>query len=201
MNAEIANIVLDAIKDLNWVDKYAGLVRPVTIVQPTPTGTIRKVFPVSCSINETQCKPGDYQELIPNTNYKSVVYFEDGGVTVTGRDARFVDCRSTLSLIAWLNGKKLGNDGCDLSSIAVLNIIKALTPYFSNFNSGSFAKIKIAAVSEDPKNANIFTRYSYDESTTQYLMYPFDYFRLNLSVVFSVPLGCIDDMTIEERPC
>lgn len=201
MNKEIADIVLGLIQDINWMDKYAGLVRPVTITQPSPTGVIRKTFPVACSVSAESCTNDTYTDLVPNTNYNSVVYFEDGGLQVSGRDSRYINCISNLNLIGWLNGKKLGYNGCGIASIAVLSIIKTLTPNFEPFNSGSFVKIRINAISEDPKNPNIFTRYSYDESTNQYLMYPYDYFRLNLQVTFSVPLSCIDDMEILNPIC
>lgn len=183
------------------MDKYAGLVRPVTISQPSSNGVVRKTFPVACSVSQDCCTDKTYTDLIPNTQYKSVVYFEDNGVQVLGADARYIEMRSNLSLIGWLNGKKLGYNGCGIASMAILSIIKTLKPNFAPFNSGSFVKIKIAAISEDPKNPNIFTRYSYDESTTQFLMYPFDYFRLNLQITFSVPLNCIEDMEILSELC
>ena len=202
MNTDIANIVLEKISALNWVDKYAGLVRPIVMTQPNGAGVIKKTFPVSCSVSEQDCVSNNlYTDLVPNSKYNSVMYFEDGGVSVLGGDTRYIECRSTLSLIGWLNGKKLGHDGCGLSAICVLTILKALRPYFSPFNSGSYTGIKINAVSEDPKNPNIFTRYSYDESTNQFLMYPYDYFRLNLQITYKIAVNCIDDLTILNPSC
>lgn len=201
MNTEIADIVLDLIKDINWMDKYAGLVRPVTITQPSTTGTIRKTFPVACSVSSEACTNDTYTDLVPNTKYNSVVYFEDAGMQVVGYESRYINCRSSINLIGWLNGKKLGYNGCGIASMAILSIIKTLTPYSNAFNSGNFAKIRITAISEDPKNPNIFTRYSYDESTNQYLMFPFDYFRLNLQITYSIPVSCIEDMEILNPIC
>jgi hypothetical protein len=201
LNTEIADIVLDLIKNINWMDKYSGLVRPVTVAQQSSNGVVKKTFPIACSVSAENCTPNNYTDLVPNTNYKSVVYFEDGGTQVVGSDSRYIDLRSNLYLIGWLNGKKLGYDGCGISAMAILSIIKTLRPNFNPFNSGSFVKIKINAISEDPKNPNIFTRYSYDESTNQYLMFPFDYFRLNMQISFSVALNCIEDMELLTPQC
>jgi hypothetical protein len=204
MNVDIANIILGTIDHLPWLDKYAGMTRTVVQTQVGDgTKPVKKYFPVACNVTDSECvKQGTLKDLVPDTKYKSILYFEDNGTQVLGSDARFINLRSTLRLVSWLNGKKLGYDGCSISSIAVISILKEFALLFNPFNNGNFVNIKINAISEEVKSPNIFSKYSYDESTTQYLMHPFDYFALNIQVNFSVPFNCVDDFELlTPDPC
>jgi hypothetical protein len=182
------------------VDKTAGLVRPISIHQPNANGTVKKTFPVSCNL-DSKTSYDKYKDLIPDDKYKSIMYFEDLGVNVVGSDARYINCQSTLRLVCWLNGKRLGYDGCGISTIAVIEILKVFTELFNPFNEGKFTKIKIAAVSEQAKEPTIFTKYSYDEAQTQFLMQPFDYFALQIRVDYSIALSCVTEFELLEPSC
>lgn len=207
MNSEIANIILDQITGLPWIDKYSGLVRVISKTEPNPTilnpnGVIKKFFPVACNLSIDQCTDATYTELMPNSRYKSILYFEDLGVTVLDSDERFASLRSSLKLIVWLNGKKLGYNGCGLSAIAELSILKALSTVRKGFNEGNFTRITINTPLIDAKSAAIFSKYSYNEDATQYLMFPNDYFSMTIQTTFTAPFSCIDDFEeLQEDIC
>lgn len=205
MNVDLADIVLNLVKDLPWVDKYAGMTRTVVQTQVGDgTKPVKKYFPVACNVTDSDCvKQGTLRDLVPDINYKSVMYFEDNGTRVLGSEGPFINMQSNIRLVAWLNGKMLGYNGCTISSIAVISILKNLYEQQGRpFNSGNFLKIQMNAVSQEVKTANIFSKYSYDESITQYLMHPFDYFALNLQINFSISHNCIDEFELlTEDPC
>lgn len=203
MNKEIADIVLGKISGLEWVDRYAGMVRPYVIHQPGIDGkAIKKTFPVSCNVTDEDCVlNGTYKDLIPDSKYKSLLYFEDLGINIIGSDRSYINCQSNIKLVCWLNGKKLGYDGCGISAVAVMSILKVFAGMFNPFNEGNFVKIKISAISEMVKDNAIFSKYSYDEAQTQYLAMPYDFFALNLKVDFSIPFNCITDFQVLEELC
>lgn len=205
MNTEIAKIVLSKVAGLSWMDKTAGLVRTANVHAKNAEGrSIIKKFPVACHVTDEQCNSGEklYNDLIPDSRYRSVTYFEDGGINVLGGDTRFIQCQTTLKMVSWLNGKKLVYDGCTLSSVAVISLLKIFSGMINPFNEGNFVKIKIGAISEPVKGPEIFSRYSYDEAVSQYLLYPNDYFALNLRVDFSIAHACISDFELlEEKLC
>lgn len=194
MNKEIADIILSKIDGLAWVDKTAGLVRTSTIHQPSDKGTIKKSFPVACDSNNKV-------DLIPDSKKLSVMYFEDLGVNILGSDDRYINCESNLRLVVWLNGKRLGYDGCGISSIAIMSILKVFAGLFNPFNQGNFVKVKISGISELPKDASIFGKYTYDEAQTQYLMFPYDYFALQVKTSFSIAFNCLTDFEILPEQC
>lgn len=193
MNAAIAEIIRSYVNALPFVDKIAGLVKPISTSESSGEGKppIKKTFPVACNTTHAECLSGKLMELMPNSKYKSVIYFEDLGVNITGSDQRYFDFTSTLKLVCWLNLQKLGKTDCSVSALAIGSIIKSLPA--PNFNSSPYTRIDISMIGQDIKTNAIFSKYTYDEQAMQYLMYPFDYFAITLKTNFRLPYQCIQD--------
>ncbi|MFZ1593799.1 MAG: hypothetical protein WAT27_17020, partial [Chitinophagales bacterium] len=60
------------------------------------------------------------------------------------------------------------------------------------FNSGIYQTIQIEVTGQNPKSLNPFSKYTYDEENTKYLMAPYDYFSLKVDVIVNVNLSCIE---------
>lgn len=196
MNEKIANILKSQIDELPFIDKIAGLVRPVKMQVPgKDNAPILKVFPVSTDITNEDCISGSYKDLIPNSKYKSIFYFEDNGCTLIARERRWVSFNSRLTLVGWLNLSVLMNCGNYTGSTEViLSILNALPE--NTISDDIYREIRITALSEVVKSNAIFNRYTYDEVTTQYLLYPFDFFALNMSIDFRVNLACVEQFEL-----
>lgn len=202
MNTDVANILLGYFSDLPFMDKYAGLVRPVVKVDVMDNGSrIRKVFPVGCNVTEQECTPTKLGELVPNSRYKSVHYIEEiQGARLIGRDGARYQFESVLRIVGWMNLKAVGHQGeCSVSSLAILNIIDRLPDY--RFNNGIYINVQFSIVGEAIKDASIFNRYTYDEATTQYLMHPFDFYALDVRVRFSIHPNCIEQFELLPIVC
>lgn len=191
MNGQIADIIKSQIENLPFMDRTAGLVRIVKRQEVGEKGTIVKTFPVDCDVSQKDCVSGKYTDLIPNTKYKSIHYFEDMGVTPSGQDQLNFDFDARLRLVGWLNLQKLGKTTCSVSHLAIAAILKKISS--GNFNSFPFTRIQIKCSGIEPKTAAIFSKYSYAEEISQYLLYPYDYYAMNFNVSFRVPYKCIDD--------
>ena len=81
-----------------------------------------------------------------------------------------------------------GVSGCGSSGDYVIEVIKKLPT--RPFASGDFISIYISDISQVERSVDIFSRYTYSEVTTQYLMFPFDYAALDLTVEFTIP--CVE---------
>jgi hypothetical protein len=201
MNEQIASILKSKIEHLNFVDKIAGMVRPMIIdMQDKDNKLIKKLLPIASDITAEQCRGGRYNDLIPNSKYKSILYFEDNGTSFSYKAKNRAYFSSKLSLVCWLNLKKLQD--CDVTVISpqVILMIIAAWPEFP-FEYGIYREISIKSISENVKNSGIFNKYSYDESLNQYLLWPYDYFSLQISVEYWIGLNCINDITITECTC
>lgn len=193
MTSDIAAILRTYIETLPFKDKVGGLVKAITFMQEGEEGLrgIKKVMPVDCGVTHRECTAGKYTDLMPNNKYKSVMYFEDGGTNIITRDPGTFSFETKLTLVVWLNLKKLGKTGCSVSALAIGSILKAFPTKY--VNSSPYTRIQISVDSQEPKTSAIFSKYTYDEEKLQYLMYPFDYFALNISVKFTIPESCITD--------
>lgn len=191
MNHEIATILNTYISTLPFADRLAGVVKPVTFVTGTVDKPVKKTIPVDCGVSQPDCMAGKYQNLVPNSKYKSIIYWEDNGVTTNSNNTRDFNFTAQLRLVAWLNLKKLGKTDCNLSALAVTNVLNVLPT--APFNSGIYTRMRINVGQEIIKSNAIFSKYTYDESVVQYLMFPFDYFALDVSVDFTILKSCITD--------
>jgi hypothetical protein len=192
MNNKIANILKSHIEDLTWIDKIAGLVQTVSMREKIGESVVFKSYPVSCDIDYDSCTKGRYQDLTPNSKKKSVLYFEDMGVSFIARKGNTMVFQSSLRLVCWLNLKLIDSATCDsevehcsVSGDYVIEILKALPDV--PFSETGFVSINISGISEVVRSVDIFSKYTYNEQSTQFLLWPFDYFGLDLEITFTVP--------------
>jgi hypothetical protein len=187
MNNKIANIIVDYIKDLTWIDKLAGLTQVAKINQ----NGVEKRYPISCSMAfDDTCVEGCYDELAPNSAYQSVVYFEDDGFTFDHQAGNKLYYNSSLRLIAWLNYNKLGG-GCGSTGNYIIDIIRALPSY--PVNVSDLLGVNIRVMSQAIRSDDIFSKYTFNEKQTQYLMLPFDFFSLEIKTSFYIIPECVED--------
>lgn len=184
MNSKIAKIISRYIEPLNWIDKLSGL----TQIAQVKEGDKVKRFPISCETAYDDCKQGCYSDLMPNSKYGSVVFFEDLGFKLTGKEASKLSYESRLRLIAWLNYKKISG-GCGASGDYVISIIRALPAL--KINIDDMIGVGFTVESQLPRSSAIFGKYTFNERAAQYLMLPYDYFALDLKVTFTLIGDCI----------
>lgn len=198
MISDIGVILKSYLTPLTFIDKLAGVVRIVTKSETDSSNRVaRKSFPVDCDVTNDDCLNGRYTDLVPNSKYLSVAYFEDEGIRPIGQDIRDFTFEASLKFICWLNLKKLGKTNCSNSALAYLNILKVFpTSYFNQtVNAVPYSRILITPDGQDIKSPQIFSKYSYDEEKTQFLMYPYDYFSMSINVRFSISKACVPDWT------
>lgn len=199
MNERVANIIKTNIEHLSFVEKIAGLVRTMKMeVLGADNQKTIKFFPVACDVTADECIKGKYQDLIPDSKYKSIIYFEDGGTRLQYKKNNWVGFTSNLSLICWLNLKKIGCN-CTYSTAAILSILADLPEM--PVDDTILKQVRIIATSERPKSNAIFSRYTYDEKINQYLLNPYDYFALDLTIEYMVNLGCVEQLIAEACIC
>lgn len=201
MNAQIANIIKGYLTPLPWVEVSAGLIKPFIRIVPVGAGKppVREQFPVSCDYTYSECTNGKYKTLIPSEKYRSLLYFEDMGCIKTKNEGGYNYWKSRLRLVVWVNMKRFDFNGCYISPLLV-NAIEAAIPEVY-FNAPPFVKVNVQSISEMPKDATIFSKWSYKEEVLQYLMYPFDYFALQIDTEFAISRDCMDAVTIKDENC
>ncbi|MDQ3047057.1 MAG: hypothetical protein M3R27_05865 [Bacteroidota bacterium] len=194
MIIEVGNIVRDKLAVLSFIDKLTGVVKVITMTDvDSDNKPVKKTFPVSCDTSFTECvNDQKYKDFMPNSSLGCMVYLEDQGLRPEGTNGSKEKWKATYKLIGWINSAKLGYSDCSITGQIVATIMKKFP--ITAFNQGIYHTIMIKVASQDPKTgANPFVRYSYDEDKTQYLMFPYDYFSLNVEVSFEINKKCISD--------
>ncbi len=192
MNQAIADIIKSKISGLDFIDKIAGLTSVTYSNIKDGDKTVQKAYPIACCVTADDCKEGSYNDLCPDSKYKTVIYFEDGGCKINRVEGNFQYWTSTLQLICWINvAKILGDDcksgsQCTLSSHLIAEIIRELPEFPQHI--APFSHVKIYVDSQNIRSNSIFSKYTYNEKQTQYLMYPYDYFSLDIKTEFAICL-------------
>lgn len=207
MNQAIANIIKNHISGLDFIDKIAGLVSACTFdivvrdKENNPT-TVQKTFPIACCLTEKCTIETAYQDLMPNSDYKTVIYFEDKGVSWVKTEGRYKHYTSNVRLVCWINvAKILGDtckegDTCTLSTHLITEIIRSLPEFPGHHNP--FNMVFSEVTSQEVRSPSIFSTYTYDEKHSQYLMYPYDYFALDIQTSFAI---CMKGTQVYNADC
>lgn len=189
MIADVGNIIKTKISDLPFIDKLAGVVR---VINYKTTEGVKGSFPADCRISLSDCNKGKrYLDLCPDSSKKSVIYLEDSGLRQTDKRGTIQSYEAQYNLVGWLNLPKLGFTECSYSAIAIGAILKKIS--IPPFHSGIYQYVDIKVIGQQPKSIDPFSKYSYDETINQYLMYPYDHFVLSIDVSFKFDTRCITD--------
>lgn len=197
MTSKIAQLIIDEIDSLNWVDKIKGVVKPLKV---KIKGGEEKIYPICLNTDPTLCNSSTYTDLVPDSSKMSIIYFEDGGTEVIESGCKYTDLESSLRLVCWLNLRKINADFTDALNIK-LNLINTIPADIAN--TDWVTKIRVMFEGEEEKSAGIFSEYTYDEAENQYLIYPYDFFALNYRVKYSMPMDsdCLTDIVINPASC
>jgi hypothetical protein len=203
MNQAIANIIKNHISGLDFVDKIAGLTSVLTFDIKGPEGTVQKSFPVACCVSPEECtKNGAYNDLMPNSEYRTVIYFEDGGITFNRSESNWKYYTSNLRLVCWINIAKIYGDDCKTeqpctyAAHIIADIIRSLPEFPQNIPP--FDRVYSEITNQLVRSPSIFSAYTYDEKHSQYLLSPYDYFALEISTQFAI---CLKGVAVYTAEC
>lgn len=188
--------------------RIAGIVRPSTRYKDGRSF----VLPAAFDVEGRACwEQGRYFELLPNDLYRAVVYFEQlSDVRFEGyKDSkdRIMIYQVNLRLVCWVNFKKMGTTDLTITDRLSLGVIKALTATKGEISrtsgkltvtDGNFTNstVEVEPVSQVRQDRSIFSRYTIKEDN---LLYPWDYFAINLACTLYVGRECFTEVVAGEE--
>lgn len=192
MNKELAELIIGRIAALPFIDRIAGLVKTIETTDKSEAANPKTIrFPAAESAN----KPNNYLDLVPNSTKKSIFYVESLGPLKPGsQNAKGFEMESTLRLVGWMNSRfPVGSD-----SLAIASILKRFPD--QPFNSGAFTRIRMRPTSILSSEDKIFSKYTYDEKVSQFLMLPFHAFAIDFTINFTLKADCFPEYVDESVP-
>ncbi len=198
MNKSLSLILLDKFSDASYLDRTSGVVQIVSkyfeVADGGPKYEKKIPYATSATLQDLATMA---QAMIPNSAYKSCMYFEDQGILINGQRGPMINYVSRMRLVCWLNMiRVLGYYDSDHTAKIMGDVIGRLTGV-QNFNADPFSRITVTIGGIAQQNAQIFSDYSYDEREGQYLMPPYDFFAIDITVNFWMPAACLPVMSNE----
>lgn len=204
MNKEVALLLLDKIKSAPYLDRVSGLVQTFEKVYEDELGrAIKKRLPVSSFASFQDCadKPQPQIDMIPNSRYKSLLYFEDQGISSPTQNRLGFDYISRIRLVCWLNTKLIAGQSNMLMSAQVINDLVGKLVGINPWNVAPFTRISVKVAGIPNQDKGIFSKYDYREEESQYLMPPFEYFAIDFNVYYTIPKDCLPPIETSLDPC
>lgn len=195
MNASIAELLKLRLQSFSYVEKLAGMVRPVTHERAGGKVTI----PVASNVEDVlQCGDSTLLDMVPDERYRAIVYFEDMGLAQVKSRTRGISWTSRLRLVCWLNTAKLGG-GSTAGDQVAQQFMHALSSHL--YNSGPFIGVRHRITGMPTKGSSLFSQYAYPDSVRQYLMWPFDAFGIDIETEFRIKPGCEPEVNTTDGSC
>ena len=208
--------IREAMETLPYVQRYGGLAIPVSrkyksgqTEDGTPT-LVDKTYPIAEDVYGKDCWEQDrYQDLTPSSRYASVFWLEETNpvqiapVTTQSRAYRFKggeakQVTASVRLIAFMDRSKLRYDAGYIPG----DLLVRLDLRDKEITEGDvpIGNISIKPTGFEQKGPGIFSRYSFD-NMENYLLFPYDYFALNLQITGRISGSCISLTQINPTVC
>lgn len=205
MNKELANVLKGKLLTLPFADLVAGMAQVLTVQQLSSdnatTITTRRPVTYDAWFKTGGSCEGQEVSLVPDSKWKSIIYFEDLGVAPLGTLRKIQGYSSSLRLICWLNRAALvGETYAEISARCQSAIISRLA-HRNPQNIGIFTRLTINVERIPPQTPELFSKYTYDETDRQYLRPPFEFFGIDFRANFYVPVNCMDEINWNAQTC
>ena len=200
MISSIVDKIVLELSGLNFVERIGGIVRTLSenISNKDGTGNVLKTSPIYPNKSKVVCSPNDYLRMVPDSKYMSLIYFEELGTTIIQDTRNYIERAAIVRLIGWFNLPLINTSLTDAEALANI-ILREIPDRMNNFDPVS--NIQISVTGQPIKDKNIFSKYSYDEVVRQYLIYPFDYFAIDLTIQYRTGKSCILDIELNPDEC
>lgn len=167
-------------KDAGIIDVLEGLTR-VLEYYPTEDSKAKRIpFPVDY-IEPAGCEEQELTICVPDASKRCIVYFDSSQSNLAKSLDKASSYNAIVSLICWYNTNGFENKE---------NIQTRLISRFSErvksakYEVGDFLDLGEIEVTKVIEDASFFTKYTYDQANSQYLTYPYGYFKIDFKVDF-----------------
>jgi hypothetical protein len=204
MNKEISTILKNRLVGLPFTDTIAGMVQRVEYRDvDQDNNPVTKRMPVAYDVSETAnaCLKGPERALVPDSSKRSIIYFEDSGSSFIDRQSSWLHFRSALTLVCWMNRARLTGDSYSEISAHVIASTVGKIVNRQPESHGIFTRLITNVTRIMPQDATVFSKYTYDETVTQYLRPPFEFFGLLISVDYRINPDCVNSLQIQPASC
>jgi hypothetical protein len=185
MTKELSTVLKALLTPCDFKDTIAGIVQPVIDVKfkDGDNTKIAKRKPVSYDTSlGASGFLGMERQLVPDKGKKSIMYFEDFGSSPDPRGrAGSLSFITNVRFVCWMNKINMGFEKYDDVTAKCIDQVLHLLITGQGVNMNGVVKLLVMNPRVLIQDANIFSRYNYDEAELQYLRPPYEYFAIDLT--------------------
>jgi len=202
MVKEFAYHLAGKIKDLPFLSRVGGLVQTLEKQRGDGSGKVER-YPITDQyyLNQAECAQSQIIDMIPNTQLKGLAYFEDRGTSFGRIINQRVEADVRLRLVVWINPKQFQITPDPELSIQIKSVLLAKMSIQRALNVAGMIIINSSVKSIAVQDKNIFSKYTYNEAQSQYLLLPYQYFAFDLEAIAIVPLFECFTVNMESTSC
>jgi len=176
MQEYLAERVKEQLATIAWLERLGGLTQTLEETRKlSDTESITLRYPVTRNVNEALA-PGAYAEMLPDSRYKGLCYFETGAFDLAARQRNFLPFTGRLRLVVWCNPYAIGQSQADLQG----QVLQALNEPASNCGTVNALQIRATKITESEDG--IFKRYNYQGQIARLLLFPYYAFAVDLEL-------------------
>lgn len=191
----IANIFQTAASRTNLIERYGGVVVPMTQTVKTSTGNARETFPVSCTVDGPCSTDGNWNKVVPDSALRGLAYVEQRGSAIVGQMQTWgYTLTYPVRMVIWLNIGKQNFDSCagiitqvETNVINCLRHTKKVSPSWSSRDVPATVQ-NFVLLPKEP--GQVFERYAYSDKEALYF-WPYAFTAIDCEVVFEIPANCV----------
>ena len=215
MVSVIADVLKASLTDLQWMERFGGMVLPASkpIMKQGADGihvvTGHYVSPVACDVNMEDCwETGKYKYFEPDNKKSAIGFFMDNGgcllKDIEGPKESLYKFTFDLKFLCWMNTARLGTSitggGCLPSGRIAPYVFAQLSGYHTAVGKFGgaieeliYQNIEVTNVRMLTKSPSMFEPFSFvkDGIDKNYFIYPYDYFGLSIQGTFIINKNCL----------
>lgn len=170
----------NCLSELAWLDLVAGIVREQKL---NVDGNV-KTLPAMPDPDNA----GQYLLLVPTDEHSGISYFDvlsnQKRNDLSGGRAYMME--AVVRLVVWLNTKRLSPSAAIPQAMAA--IVSKLSGRYED--ADPVGNLVVTPLQEVPKTPAIFSKWTYDEAESQFLMLPYEYFSYDFQLMFTLSASC-----------
>jgi hypothetical protein len=222
MVSVIADILKHRLSDLDWIERFGGLVvaaakaNPIQSADGAFVNAGYQYWPVACNVNMERCfeDAAKLKWFVPESSLSAVAFFVDnGGTSFVEIDPNIpkragLVYRFNLKFLCWMNLQRLGdaitNGSCFASGRVVPYVIAqffgehAATDVFAaeSAEAKAYQNIQVTGVTEVQRLPSMFSPFTFAALPDKQAMFlwPYDYFGLSIQGTFTLNRFCLADL-------
>jgi hypothetical protein len=177
------------------ISRLSGLVKTLETDAFTRGKISRFPIPMERSLDDCAESGQAFPDLVPNQKERLICYVEDGGSTSNGHK-----WSSKLRLVCWGNADRFAVDANQLPAILIAHLTKRLQAVSAPFGD-PVGNLKCSVVGVPDSATNLFSRYTYTETRSQFLLAPHFALAIDLQLTFTLNDCLIDLTTLPAEQC